>query len=181
MGAPKPLLRWGQSAFLEVICERLWEAGVGEVVVVLGAEEKEIRKTVRLAREKVIVNKRFVLGQLSSLQCGLRSLSPDADAVLVTLVDHPLVSSRTYADLKGAWEQSPEKIVVATYGGLGGHPVIFPRTLFREIRGAPRDEGARAAVRRDPGRVRRVECDDPGITSDIDTPEDYTRLVHGAG
>ncbi|MDD5557181.1 MAG: nucleotidyltransferase family protein [bacterium] len=181
MGTPKALLRLGNSPFIETIFARLREAGMGEVVVVLGARAGEVAAAARLPGAAVVVNRDFERGQLSSLQCGLRAVSEAAGAALVTLVDHPLVAASTYAGMRTAWEADPGKILVAAHDGRRGHPVIFPRAVFGELMEAPAGEGARAVVRRDPARVRSIGFDDPGVTADIDDPADYERFVRGGG
>jgi molybdenum cofactor cytidylyltransferase len=177
MGTPKALLRLGDSTFLQTICTRLREADIGEVIVVLGAHADEVMEAARLSDERVVVNRDFSRGQLSSLRCGLGEIADGAGGALVTLVDHPLIAASTYAKLREAWEDDPEKIAVAGYQGRSGHPVIFPRAVFKELMDAPQREGARAVVRKNPSRVRRIELDDPGIVVDIDGPEDYRRFV----
>lgn len=178
MGRPKALLRLGGRTFLETICARLREAGMGEVVVVLGADADAVRRGSLLSRERFVVNREYREGQLSSLQRGLSELSPRADAALVTLVDHPLVLASTYSLLTEEWERDRGKIIVAEYRGRGGHPVVFPRAVFGELMAAPLAEGARHVVRKDSTRVVRVKCDDPGIIDDIDYPEDYEKAVN---
>jgi molybdenum cofactor cytidylyltransferase len=177
MGTPKALLPLGRGTFLSVICGRLAAAGADELVVVLGAHAEAVRGAGAAPSARIVVNEAYLEGQLSSLQCGLRSLSPDAGAALVTLVDHPLIDASTYRGLRDAGRKAPGCIVVAEYRGRGGHPVVFPRAVFDELLSAPRGEGARAVVRKDPSRVRRVPFDDPGIVADIDTPEEYERWI----
>lgn len=176
MGTPKALLPYAGGTFLSAICARLEGAGVGELVVVLGAHAGAVRGAGVTPRALIAVNGAWRDGQLSSLQCGLRVLSPGTEGALVTLVDHPLIEASTYAGLRGAAERAPGMILVAECRGRGGHPVVFPRAVFGELLSAPRDGGARVVVRRDPARVGRVPFDDPGIVADIDTPGDYERI-----
>jgi molybdenum cofactor cytidylyltransferase len=177
MGSPKALLRLGESTFLETVCSSLWGAGADEVIVVLGAVADMIKDTIALRRERIVVNENFQMGQLSSLQCGVRVTAPQSEAALVTLVDHPLVKQSTYRLLIEEWERVKGRIILAVYEGRGGHPVVFPRQVYKELLEAPCDIGARYVVRKDPGRVRRLECGDPGIMVDIDSPGDYEKFI----
>jgi len=181
MGSPKALLAYGRSTFLETICRRLWEAGVDEVIVVLGARADSVRKGVALEREKVVTNSDFAKGQLSSLQCGLRAIDRRSDGALVTLVDHPFVRESTYRTLRERWKRVPDRIVVARYQGHGGHPVIFPRIVFEELMEAPLKDGARSVLKKDERRVVGVDLDDAGIVADVDAPEDYRKYVAESG
>jgi len=75
------------------------------------------------------------------------------------------------------FREGSQPIVVPGYGGRRGHPVVFGRAVFAELERVPDHEGARGVVRADPSRVALVDVDDPAVVEDIDTPEDYERLV----
>jgi molybdenum cofactor cytidylyltransferase len=177
MGTPKALLPLGRGTFLSIICGRLAAAGADDVVVVLGAHAEAVRDAGVIPSVRIVVNEAYRDGQLSSLQCGVRAVPAAALGALVTLVDHPLIEVSTYRGLRDAGGKAPDLIFVAEYRGRGGHPVVFPRAVFDELLSAPRCGGARAVVRKDPSRVRRVTFDDPGIVADIDTPEEYKRFL----
>ena len=177
MGLPKAILNLGTVSFIETICSRLREARLDEIIVVLGAHADKVRRAVHLPGVKVVINTEYSLGQLSSLQRGIREVDPRSTGSIVTLVDHPLIEASTYRALMDEWERFPEKIAVARFGERGGHPVIFPRSLFGELMEASPEVGARAVLRRDARRVRWVGFDDPGIVADIDSPEDYKKFV----
>jgi len=95
----------------------------------------------------------------------------------VNLVDHPLVTAETIKALLASFRAAPLPILIASYQGRRGHPVLFSSQVYGEILAAPLDQGAKVVVRKDPARVREVQLDDPGILADIDTPEDYARYV----
>ena len=61
---------------------------------------------------------------------------------------------------------------------MHGHPVLFKREVFAELRAADSAVGAKAVVRANAARVLDVEVDDPGVTIDVDTPADYERFFH---
>jgi CTP:molybdopterin cytidylyltransferase MocA len=119
------------------------------------------------------VNARADEGQLSSLLAGLDAVDAGADAVLVTLVDLPLVRAATVAALLARASRTPASAVRAAYRGRHGHPVIFKRALFAPLRLADPGAGAKAVLRAI--AVEDVDADDPGVVDDIDTPEDYGR------
>lgn len=181
MGSPKAILRLQGGTFISVICRRLADASPGGLVVVLGAHAGEVIEAGLPAGVRVAFNEAWAEGQISSLRCGIRALSPGAAGALVALVDHPLVEASTYAGMMAAAGACPGMILVAEYRGMGGHPVVFPAAVFDEILSAPAGEGARWVVRRDPSRVRRIPFDDPGIAADIDTPEEYMKALAGRG
>jgi len=174
MGSPKALLRYQGKTFIERICHAFLTAGVDELVVVLGARADELRRAIPAhPRLRTVVNPRYFQGQLSSLMTGIGALSPDSEAAIVNLVDHPLIAAATIRELIASFRSDPLPILIAAYNGKRGHPVLFSKQIYGEILAAPLDQGAKVVVRKDPARVRELQLNDPGILADIDTPEDY--------
>ena len=102
------------------------------------------------------------------------------EAVLMTLVDLPLISADTYARVVRAWRDTRAPIVRPARGELHGHPVIFDRAVFDELRGADPDRGAKAVVRAHAGAIVNVPIDDPGAYDDVDTPQEYEAMSRKA-
>jgi len=175
MGFPKPLLRLNGETFLGHTATAMLGA-VERLIIVLGAYLEAVSGAVRADdRISIIENPDYKLGQLSSIKCGLGAVTPQADAVVVHLVDHPTVRPETYTRLVGEYKLSGKPIVVARFGGRRGHPVLFDRSIFDELERTPVDVGARAVVNADNDRVIYVEVDDPGVLLDLDTPADLAR------
>ncbi len=175
MGYPKPLLRVGDETFLSRSA-RLMLAVVPRLIIVLGAHAERIRAAIPADPRIVAVdNPRWQAGQLSSLKAGLGAISPEADAVIVHLADHPLVLSSTFERVVAEFAAADGPIVIARHAGKRGHPVIFSAALMRELVDAPEEQGARSVVNRDSSRVVYVDVDDPGVNLDLDTPADLKR------
>ena len=175
MGYPKPLLEIGGRTFIEHIAETML-AVVPRLVIVLGAHSDRVRAAIpRDTRIAVVENPNYARGQLSSLKVGLSAIQPDAAGALVHLGDHPMVKVETFQAIVDSYNQTSTAIVIARHDGHRGHPVIFDRTLFGELRSAPEEEGARHVVNVDASRVAYIDLDDPGINLDLDTPSDLTR------
>jgi molybdenum cofactor cytidylyltransferase len=178
MGSPKALLHYQGQTFIERICTAFLTVGVDELIVVLGARAEEIGRALPVHPAlRSVVNSRYSQGQLSSLIVGIGALSPESEAAIVNLVDHPLVSSETIKAVIDSFRAAPVPIVIASYNGKRGHPVLFSRHVYGEILAAPLDQGAKVVVRKDPARVREIPLDDPGILADIDTPEEYRWFI----
>jgi len=181
MGSPKALLHYQGQTFIERICSAFLTAEVGELIVVLGAHADTLRPALPSHPQlRSVVNSRYFLGQLSSLMTGIGALSPESEAAIVNLVDHPLVTTETIKALIASFRKAPLPILLASYQGRRGHPVLFSSQVYGEILAAPLDQGAKVVVRKDPTRVREIQLDDPGILADIDTPEDYVHYAGGA-
>jgi molybdenum cofactor cytidylyltransferase len=179
MGKPKPLLRFGDTTFLERILFVLRRSDVGGTTVVLGARADVIRASVDLSGTNVVLNEDYVQGQLSSLIKGLKSLPPDTDAMLLCLVDHPFVTTDIVNRLIGTFRGTGRPIVLPVFNGRRGHPALFARSLFQELVDAPPDRGARHVVSSHEDGVLEVDVPDRAVLTTIDTPEDY-RLHFGA-
>ena len=180
MGRPKALLPAGSvgETFVGRVVRTLRDGGVDDIVVVAGGVAAEITRA--LANEerppRVVFNPASERGQFSSLQVGLRAVCrPGVSAVLVTLVDVPLVTAATVAALLDAYRQTGATLVRPERRGRHGHPVIFDQSVFEEIRRAPVDSTAKAIVAAHLGDSASVPIAEDGPFRDIDTPADYAR------
>jgi len=97
-------------------------------------------------------------------------------ALMVVPVDAPMVTADTVATLIAAFSSTGASIVRARHHGWNGHPVIFSRAMFDDLRRADPEVGAKAVVRAHKGAILNVDVDDPGVVGDVDTPEDYRKL-----
>jgi molybdenum cofactor cytidylyltransferase len=176
MGRPKALLDAGGSTFVHRILTTLRDGGVSESIVVVRSGDVMIAREVAAAgRARAIENPQPERGQLSSLIVGLDAADKEGiEAVLVTLVDVPLITSATVAMLLAHAARSSAPIVRAVDGGRHGHPVIFKRAVFDALRHADPAQGAKAVLRAH--AVDDVETGDPAVAIDVDTPDDYRRL-----
>ena len=131
-------------------------------------------------RVRVIENTGWQRGQLSSLVSGLEAIeSPFLEAALVTLVDVPLLHASTVFAVIEAWRRTRAPIVRPVQGKRHGHPVIFDRSVFADLRSADLNTGAKAVFALHRDRIVNVEVNDSGAFEDIDTPEDYERISRG--
>jgi molybdenum cofactor cytidylyltransferase len=177
MGRSKALLPCGgdRRTFVAALIDALREGGASDAIVVIRPADAALRAHVEAeGTARIVENPRADEGQLSSLIAGLNAADrPGVGAVLVTPVDVPLVRAATVARLLRAFDEGRQPIVRPSHGGRHGHPVIFGRAVFDELRRADPSVGARVVVRADPARVLDVEVEDAGVLVDIDTPRDY--------
>lgn len=181
MGRPKALLPIGSTGatFFDRVTCTLLEAGLSEIIVVVGADAEAIRAGTRPEAGVTIVdNPDHERGQLTSLLAGLRAIDARrATAALMTLIDVPLVSSATVRTLMETQRVSGAPIVRPVSNGRHGHPVIFGRELFAELHRADPAEGAKPVVRAHAAEMIEVPIDDEGAFTDVDTPEEYQRII----
>lgn len=182
MGRPKPLLRFRGESFLARVVGALREGGCGEVVVVVAPPEGDpaaagIAGEARRAGARVVVNPRPEAEQVDSLRAGLAALPPGAEAAVVAPADVPGVDPAAVRALLEAFRARGAPVVRATHGGRHGHPVIFARRVFPDLFRAPLPEGARSVVRAHAAGLEEVEVASPAVLVDVDTPDDYRRLL----
>ena len=186
MGRPKALLPTGVNgpSFVQKIADTLRAAGIEDVLVIGRPEDDALQAEVlRLGTNvRFVVNAHADEGQLSSLITGLNVVDhPGTRAIVVTPVDVPLVSSETVATLLAAFARTHAPIVRATHSGRHGHPVLFSRGVFNELRRANPTQGAKAVLRARAAEILDVEVADPAVIVDVDSREDYERLFGPLG
>lgn len=170
LGRPKATLELDGERLVDRGVRTLRDAGCSPVVVVTGAEPVEVIGAV------VVPNPGWRDGMGSSLRAGLAALPPACPAVVVALVDQPLITSAAVGRLIAAYEAGAA-IAVATYGGARRNPVLLRAGHFAGVaEAAVGDMGARGYLRAHPGLVTPVPCDDVAAPDDIDTPDDLAAL-----
>jgi molybdenum cofactor cytidylyltransferase len=178
MGFPKPLLRIGGKYFGDIVIQKIQKSGIKNILLVLGAKAEEIQKKLNTEGINIVINEEWESGQLSSLKKAIDGLVRENDAIMVCLVDQPLITQKTFDGMSDSYKKdnSNADIILPIYNGKRGHPVIFRRSVFDALLDIPLNEGARAVVNNTDYEKMQVEVDDPGIRRDIDTPEEYEKI-----
>jgi molybdenum cofactor cytidylyltransferase len=175
MGQAKLLLPLAGRPVVRHAAEALLAAGIDPLTVVVGPGDAVAAALDGLV-VRFVVNPRPEIGQASSLVAGIAALAPDTEAVLVALGDQPFVAADVIRRLIYALEGTDTLIAAPRYRDGPGNPVLFRAGVFPEILALAGDRGARAVVERDATRVAVVEID-RSMPEDVDTPEDYARLL----
>lgn len=181
MGEDKALLPWAGKTFLEHLLGALKNSPVGLVRVVLGPNAEAVRARVALGPGELVINPAWEKGQLSSLQAALDALPPAmVEAAVVCLVDHPCISSRLIQTLMERFFETRRPVVLPTYRGRRGHPVLFAAALFDELRAAPLEVGARHVVRQHAHEVLEVPTEEEGVLLNINDPAAYEKILQSS-
>jgi molybdenum cofactor cytidylyltransferase len=174
MGTPKALLELNGETFLDRLV-RLLSGVASPVIVILGKDAEQIRGGIRRGSEaRFVANPDPERGMLSSLQCGLEAVPPEAEAVIFTPVDHPNLESSTLEKLVNNLEAP---VIVPTYRGAHGHPVVIARPLVAELLALPATAQASDVIHRYRSQTVYVPVDDAAVTKDIDDRADYAELL----
>jgi molybdenum cofactor cytidylyltransferase len=184
MGQPKAFLRLGGATFLERTVAALREGGCGEIVVVAGprddAAAREIAEAAERLGARVAINPRSGSEQVDSLRAGLRAAGEAAAAAVVVPVDVPGIDPATVRAVIDAFGRDPHPPIVQPFDGeRHGHPVLFARAVWPELLAGPLPEGARTVIHAH--AAARAEVRVARLAADVDTPEDYRRLLETEG
>ena len=187
MGRDKALLPWpppiaggiSSGTFLSAAIE-LFSPFVDMVLVVVGKNEHALTPIVYATGGSLVLNSYPERGQFSSLQAGLQEvLNRGRDAAMITLVDRPPVLPETIQTLRDAFEREiPESkwAVVPEYRGKHGHPILIGREMIEAFLRAPVTSSAREVEHAHSDKIAYFSAEDPLITGNVDTPEQYAAL-----
>jgi molybdenum cofactor cytidylyltransferase len=180
MGRPKALLPWRRGTFLSDAIRTLNNYS-DLVIVVAGTHANEIRPIADANAAYLVRNLHPERGQFSSLQLGLQEvLNRGRDAAIIALVDRPPAKAETIAFLQREFLVHAERdfwAVVPEFSGTHGHPIVVGREMMGKILDAPAHSTARDVMHANQSRIAYVQVTDPFVTMNIDTPEDYQRLI----
>jgi molybdenum cofactor cytidylyltransferase len=170
----------GGDTFLTRIVRTFLDAGVDDVIVVVGHDASEIVRSFSESGlpARFVMNREYDKGQLSSLLAGLGVVDrPGVVAALVTLVDVPLVSPATVRAVVDCYRRTHAAVVRPTSGARHGHPLLIDRSLFDALRAADPSTGAKPLVRAHASAAGDLAIADEGSFTDIDTEQEYRTLV----
>jgi molybdenum cofactor cytidylyltransferase len=180
MGRPKQLLPVGGRPLLEGVVASAGASRLDEVVVVLGAAADAIVDQVAMGRARVLVNPDHATGMGSSVRAGLAALGAEVERAMVILGDQPAISAALLDELLDLQERSGLPAAALSFGGLLHPPVVLRRELWGDLRSLEGDVGCRAVIRARPDLVAALPATgDLRHPVDVDTPEDYERLLSG--
>lgn len=173
MGRNKLLLELGGETLVRRAVRSAAEAGLDEVVVVLGHEEPRVRAELAGLACTPVVNPDHAEGAGTSVHAGVRRLA-DADAMVFVLADMPFVTAEMIATLVERYREARPLLVVSRYGAVQAPPTLYDRALFDELLRIPGERGAKEVARRHEREAVAVMWPE-SARRDIDVPADYER------
>ena len=176
LGQFKPLLQIEGRSLLERAVAVFRQNRVADIVVVTGHRSAEVRSMLKSETVRIARNERYDRGMFSSVQVGVRHLTPGFEAFFILPVDHALIQPATVGRLIDAYQDQPGRICHPCAGGRRGHPPLIPARLAQEIADYGGKGGLRRLLQRHDHLALDVHVADRGTIIDIDTPADLTRL-----
>lgn len=192
MGQPKMLLPWGNGTVLTHVISVFREAGIEHIAIVTGGAREQVEGLAAGLGARTVFNEAFQTGEmLSSIQCGLRTLTPPplsqspsgtlrgergAAAALIGLGDQPQVQAGSVRRVCEAFLETKSNLVVPSYQMRRGHPWLVAYPLWEELLSLKPPASPRDFLNAHAADIQYVNVDDPNILADLDTPQDYSKF-----
>ena len=172
----KLLLPIGGEVLILKFVKSVCASDVDDVLVVVGHEAEKIKDILQGQPVRFVANPSYLVGMTTSIQSGVRAVSPESDGLLICLSDMPFAETSDFNCLIHAFNdfRLPESslIVVPVFQEKRGNPVLFSRE-FREKILQHKGEGCRGILQEYPQCVMEVTMENDNVFRDVDTPEDY--------
>ena len=150
-------------------------SSIDELIVVLGHQKEIIEKLIdKNEKIKFVFNKDYESGMASSIKTGLNNLSEKTEAFFICLGDMPMVNSDIYNQLIKSRNQ--KDIIVPTYKGQQGNPVLFDKLMKEKVIDVSGDVGAKKILERNKDKIFNLEINDQSITKGFNTQGDFNSL-----
>jgi molybdenum cofactor cytidylyltransferase len=176
MGQAKQVLPWGKHTVIEQVNSTLIQAGISEIVVVTGAAREQVEARLRTLPVNLVHNPDYSTAEMvTSLQVGIRSLSPAVEALLVVLGDQPGIEAGVVRAVVKAYRAGKSRLVVPSYEKRRGHPWLADQSLWPDLMALREEKTLRDFLNEHADEIEYVNIDSPSILKDVDTPEDYRR------
>ena len=172
LGRPKQTLPFGDTTLLGHVLRDVEGSSLERVVLVVGGAADDALAPISPRRAEVVRNDSYGSGCASSLLAGLDAAGDEEEAVMLVLGDMPGVGPAVIDEVAGAWEERRPWAAVTSYRGDLGHPFVFARSAFPDLRGLHGDKAVWKLFERHPERVERIGVD-RRLPRDVDTWEDY--------
>jgi molybdenum cofactor cytidylyltransferase len=183
MGRPKLLLPWQGRLVIEQVIAALRAAGIARLLVVVSPDLPELARVASAAGAATFLLAAPTADMRATVEAGLawieQTWSPrDEAGWLLVPADHPVLDPSVVRQLLEAWQSQPDRtIFVPTHAGRRGHPTLLAWSEVAALRASPLGEGLNRFIRSRPERTAEVPVDSDLILADLDTPEDYARLL----
>ncbi|MBI3951209.1 MAG: nucleotidyltransferase family protein [Acidobacteria bacterium] len=177
MGRLKQLLPFGSKTVIETCLENLLASKADEVIVVLGHRYDEVRAQIQHLPVKCVFNLDYQQGMSTSVKAGVRSVGAGAQAVLIALVDQPLVTSGIIDQLIDAYMTEGKKVVIPEFDGRSGHPILIDLAYRDEILKIDPRSGLRRVVYNHWDETLKLPVKTDAVIQNMNTWDDYQQMI----
>jgi len=174
LGAPKQLLFWQGKPLVRIVSEKLLNAGIFPVIVVIGAAGKEVKKAITDLNVTTVENLYWKKGISTSIRAGIAALPSNTEAAIFSTSDQPFIPEELIRKLCEIYRHGDSDIVCPICNGQLRNPVIFDKSLFAELVQLEGDKGGKGLFGLH--TVTKVERENDKEFRDIDTREDVQEI-----
>ena len=177
MGTPKQLLSYKATSLIRHAATEAIASDCQPIIVVLGAYSNRISLELKNLPVHIIQNLHWKKGMSASICTGVKlslKIKPNLDAVIIALVDQPLITSKTYDQLIKHYQSTKSKAIASAYAQTIGVPALFDRSLFDKLSENEGKGGAKQLLQRYTSPQHNLTVPEAAI--DLDTPADYQQF-----
>jgi len=160
---------------IKLSVKNILASSINELIIVLGHQKEIIEKLIdKNEKIKFVFNKNFESGMASSIKTGLNNLSEKTEAFFICLGDMPMVSPDIYNQLIKSKDN--KEIIVPTYKGQQGNPVLFDKSMKEKVLDIRGDVGAKKILELNKAKILNLEINDQSIAKGFNTQDDFSSL-----
>ena len=157
---------------IKLSVKNILASSINELIIVLGHQKEIVEKLINNHEKiKFVFNKDFESGMASSIKTGLNNLSEKTEAFFICLGDMPMVNQDVYNQLIRS--RNNKEIIVPTYKGQQGNPILFSKSMKSIIISIEGDIGAKKILEQNKDKILKVKIDDINITKDFNTKDNF--------
>jgi molybdenum cofactor cytidylyltransferase len=176
LGTPKQLLPWQGKMLLEYIIQTISNCNIDPIHVILGSNYEQITSVINFQGVKIINNKNWKEGKGTSISLGIRSLPEQIKAAFIFVGDQPFLNANLIGALLHLYKNKEFDIVAPFVHGIQSNPVLFNQSVFKELIKLKGEEGGKDIFKK--FRLEKLDWDKEQILWDIDSLEDYQKLIN---
>ena len=163
------------NPLIKLSVKNILASSIDELIIVLGYQKEIIEKLIdKNEKIKFVFNKDFESGMASSIKTGIDNLSDKTEAFFICLGDMPMVNHDIYNQLIKS--KNNKEIIVPTYKGQQGNPVIFDKSMKEKILDIRGDVGAKKILELNKDKILNLEINEQGIVKGFNTQGDFSSL-----
>ena len=152
--------------------QNILSSSIDELIVVLGYQVEIVEKLVDKNKKiRCVFNKDFESGMASSIKIGLSNLSKKTEVFFICLGDMPFVDPDIYNQI--IKYKNEKEIIVPTYKGQQGNPILFSKSMVDKIINIKGDSGAKKIIEINNDKILNIEINNQNIKKDYNTKENF--------
>ena len=157
---------------IKLSIKNILNSNIDEIFIILGYQKEIIQKIIgKNDKIKFFFNENYESGIASSIKIGVSKLSEKTDAFFICLGDMPMVNKNVYNQLIKS--KSDKEIIIPTYKGKQGNPILFSKSIKEKIMNIKGDVGAKKILELNKDKILNVEINNQSVKKDFNTKDDF--------